>query len=107
MPYFLSNNFSKRAICNSPLHDGATIIADKKIIAAACILPVSQRNDIPKELGLRHRSALGMSQETDAKIIVVSEETGKIVLACKSRLHLDLTGEELQKLLIKPDSEHD
>ena len=99
----LENIFFK----NSPLHDGATIIADKKIIAAACILPVSQRNDIPKELGLRHRSALGMSQETDAKIIVVSEETGKIALAYKSKLHLDLTGEELQKLLIKPDSEHD
>ena len=92
----LENIFFK----NSPLHDGATIIADKKIIAAACILPVSQRNDIPKELGLRHRSALGISQETDAKVIVVSEETGKISLAYQSKLHLDLTGEELQKLLI-------
>ena len=98
----LENIFFK----NSPLHDGATIIANKKIIAAACILPVSQRNDIPKELGLRHRSALGISQETDAKVIVVSEETGKISLAYKSRLHLDLTGEELQKLLINSDPEH-
>jgi uncharacterized protein (TIGR00159 family) len=97
----LENIFFK----NSPLHDGATIIADKKIKAAACILPVSQRNDIPKELGLRHRSALGISQETDAKVIVVSEETGKISLAYKSKLHLDLTGEELQKLLIRSDSE--
>jgi len=94
----LENIFFK----NSPLHDGATIIADKKIIAASCILPVSQKNDIPKELGLRHRSALGMSQETDAKVIVVSEETGKIALAYKSKLYLDLTGEELQKLLIAP-----
>jgi len=98
----LENIFFK----NSPLHDGATIIADKKIKAAACILPVSQRTDIPKELGLRHRSALGVSQETDAKVIVVSEETGKISLAYKSKLHIDLTGEELQKLLIKSDSEH-
>jgi len=97
----LENIFFK----NSPLHDGATIISDKKIIAAACILPVSQRNDIPKELGLRHRSALGVAQETDAKVIVVSEETGKISLACRSKLYLDLTGEELQKLLIKPDIE--
>ncbi len=96
----LENIFFK----NSPLHDGATIIADKKIKAAACILPVSQRTDIPKELGLRHRSALGISQETDAKVIVVSEETGKISLAYKAKLHFDLTGEELQKLLIKSDS---
>ena len=91
----LENIFFK----NSPLHDGATIIADKKIKAAACILPVSQRNDIPKELGLRHRSALGISQETDAKVIVVSEETGKISLAHNSKLYIDLSGEELQKLL--------
>ena len=97
----LENIFFK----NSPLHDGATIIADKRIKAASCILPVSQRNDIPKELGLRHRSALGISQETDAKVIVVSEETGKISLAYKAKLHFDLSGEELQKLLIKSDDE--
>ena len=96
----LENIFFK----NSPLHDGAVIIADKKIKAASCILPVSQRNDIPKELGLRHRSALGISQETDAKVIVVSEETGKISLAYKAKLYLDLSGEELQKLLIAPVS---
>ncbi len=97
----LENIFFK----NSPLHDGATIIADKKIKAAACILPVSQKHDIPKELGLRHRSALGVSQETDAKVIVVSEETGKIALAYKGKLHLDLSGEELQKRLTKSDDE--
>ena len=84
---------------NSPLHDGAMIIVDKKIKAASCILPVSQKNDIPKELGLRHRSALGISQETDAKVIVVSEETGGISLAYNGKIHLNLTGEELQKLL--------
>lgn len=97
----LENIFFK----NSPLHDGATIIADKKIKAAACILPVSQKHDIPKELGLRHRSALGVSQETDAKVIVVSEETGKIALAYKGKLYLDLSGEELQKRLTKSDDE--
>ncbi len=85
---------------NSPLHDGAMIIVDKKIKAAACILPVSQKNDIPKELGLRHRSALGISQETDAKVIVVSEESGHISLAHRGKLHLNISGEELQKLLI-------
>ncbi len=101
----LNANLSTRLIeniffKNSPLHDGAMIIVDKKIKAASCILPVSQKNDIPKELGLRHRSALGISQETDAKVIVVSEETGHISMAHKGKLHLNLTGEELQKLLI-------
>ncbi len=90
---------------NSPLHDGAMIIADKKIKAASCILPVSQKNDIPKELGLRHRSALGISQETDAKVIVVSEETGSISVAHLGKLHLDLSGEELQKMLISKEKQ--
>ena len=85
---------------NSPLHDGAVIINKQKIKAAGCILPVSQKSDIPKELGLRHRSALGISQETDAKVVVVSEERGKISLAHQGKLHLNITGEELQKLLI-------
>ncbi len=88
---------------NSPLHDGAMIIADKKIKAAGCILPVSQKTDIPKELGLRHRSALGISQETDAKVVIVSEERGKISLAHQGRLHLNISGEELQKLLISEE----
>ncbi|MDL2257396.1 DNA integrity scanning protein DisA nucleotide-binding domain protein, partial [Bacteroidales bacterium OttesenSCG-928-I14] len=86
---------------NSPLHDGAMIIVGKKIKAAGCILPVSQRQDIPKELGLRHRSALGLSQETDAKVIIVSEERGKISLAHKGRLHVNITAEELQKMLVE------
>ena len=84
---------------NSPLHDGAIIISGKKIRAAACILPVSQKNDIPKELGLRHRSALGISQETDAKVIVVSEESGRISLAHAGRLNRNISAEKLQKLL--------
>ena len=85
---------------NSPLHDGAMIIGGKKIIAAACILPVSQSHDIPKELGLRHRSALGLSQETDAKVIIVSEETGKISLAYHGKLFINISAEELQKKLV-------
>lgn len=85
---------------NSPLHDGAMIISNKKIRAASCILPVSQSHDIPKRYGLRHRSALGLSEETDAKIIIVSEETGKISLAHKGKLHTNISAEELQKLLI-------
>jgi uncharacterized protein (TIGR00159 family) len=85
---------------NSPLHDGAMIIAGKKIKAAACILPVSQNQKIPKRFGLRHRSALGLAEETDAKIIVVSEETGTISLAYDSKLHPDVSAEQLQKMLI-------
>ncbi|MDH8701515.1 diadenylate cyclase [Dysgonomonadaceae bacterium PH5-43] len=85
---------------NSPLHDGAMIISGKKIKAASCILPVSQNHNIPKRYGLRHRSALGLSEETDAKVIIVSEETGKISLAYKAKLKSNISAEELQKLLI-------
>jgi uncharacterized protein (TIGR00159 family) len=102
----LNANISARLIeniffKNSPLHDVAMIIVGKKIKAAACILPVSQRQNIPPDLGLRHRSALGLSQETDAKVIIVSEETGKISLAYDGQLYLNISAEELQKLLIK------
>ena len=68
---------------NSPLHDGAMIISKKRIAAAGCILPVSHNLDIPKELGLRHRAALGMSQDSDAICVIVSEETGRISVAIK------------------------
>jgi uncharacterized protein (TIGR00159 family) len=84
---------------NSPLHDGAMIISRKKIKAASCILPVSQNQNIPKHLGLRHRSGLGLSQETDAKIIIVSEETGKISLAHRGELILGISAERLQQEL--------
>lgn len=66
---------------NTPLHDGALIIANDRLFAAACILPVSKRQDIPKHYGLRHRAALGLSEKTDALAIVVSEETGRISVA--------------------------
>ena len=85
---------------NSPLHDGAMIISGKRITAAACILPVSQNHDIPKHLGLRHRSGLGLSQETDAKVIIVSEETGKISLAYEGKLFHGISAEELQNKLV-------
>ena len=84
---------------NSPLHDGAMIISGKKIKAAACILPVSQNHDIPKKYGLRHRAALGLSEETDAKVIIVSEENGKISLAHAGLLYPNISAEELQKIL--------
>jgi uncharacterized protein (TIGR00159 family) len=84
---------------NSPLHDGAMIISDKRIKAAGCILPVSHDLSIPKELGLRHRAAMGISQESDAVAIVVSEETGGISVAIKGRFRLRLSAEELESIL--------
>lgn len=84
---------------NSPLHDGAMIISHKRIKAAGCILPVSHNLEIPKELGLRHRAALGVSQETDAMAIIVSEETGGISIAYHGQFHLKLTAEELERML--------
>ncbi len=84
---------------NSPLHDGAMIIADNRIKAAGCILPVAQNAVIPKELGLRHRSGLGMSMETDALVVIVSEERGKISIAHNGKLEINITAEELQQIL--------
>lgn len=84
---------------NSPLHDGAMIIDDDKIVAAGCILPVSQDMSIPKELGLRHRSALGMSLATDALCIIVSEETGNISVANGGVFRLKISGPELEAIL--------
>lgn len=86
---------------NSPLHDGAMIISRRRIRAAGCILPVSHSHEIPKELGLRHRAALGMSQESDAIVIVVSEETGRISVAMNNNFRLGLSAEELESLLTK------
>lgn len=84
---------------NSPLHDGAMIISAESIKAAACILPVAHDDNLPKEMGLRHRAALGISQVSDAKAIVVSEETGKISLAFFGELKQKLSIEELERLL--------
>jgi uncharacterized protein (TIGR00159 family) len=81
---------------NSPLHDGAMVISNHRIKAAGCILPVSHNLDIPKELGLRHRAALGMSQESDALCVIVSEETGSISTARNGLFHLRLSAEELE-----------
>jgi len=86
---------------NSPLHDGAMIISHNRIKAAGCILPVSHNLDIPKELGLRHRAAMGVSQETDALAIIVSEETGAISVAEQGTFHLRLSAEELESMLTK------
>ena len=84
---------------NSPLHDGAMIISKRRIRAAGCILPVSHDLDIPKSLGLRHRAALGISQETDALSVIVSEETGAISVAERGKFRLNLSAEELESIL--------
>lgn len=84
---------------NSPLHDGAMIIADGRIKSAGCILPVSHDTTIPRSLGLRHRSALGISQATDAFAIVVSEETGNISVAHRGSLSTRLASTELEHRL--------
>ena len=86
---------------NSPLHDGAMIIVGKKVKAAGCILPISQNPNIPAHVGLRHRAGLGISQETDAKVIIVSEERGKISFASQGRLKMNISPEELQRLLLE------
>ena len=86
---------------NSPLHVGAMIISKQRIKAAGCILPVSHDLDIPKELGLRHRAAMGMSQESDALSVVVSEETGGISVAVRGEFRLRLSAEELEGILTK------
>ena len=85
---------------NSPLHDGAMIVVGNRIKAAGCILPISQNPNIPTHLGLRHRAGLGISQETDARVIIVSEERGKISFASKGRLKMNISPEDLQRLLL-------
>lgn len=84
---------------NSPLHDGAMIIARRRIASVGCILPVSHDMNLPKHLGLRHRAALGMSQATDAICIVVSEETGNISVAKDGIMTTRVTSTDLEKML--------
>lgn len=86
---------------NSPLHDGAVIIRDDRIVAARVILPLTRAENISRRLGTRHRAALGISEETDAITIIVSEETGAISVAYRGALHRDLSGAELTSCLEK------
>lgn len=96
-PQLLVNLF----VPKTPLHDGAVVISNNKITAAACILPLADDKQISKELGTRHRAAIGISKETDSIAIVVSEETGKISIAKDGTLIADVDEETLKKLLIK------
>ena len=96
-PQLLVNLFTPK----TPLHDGAIIISNNKIEAAACILPLANDADIAKELGTRHRAGLGISKETDAIAVIVSEETGKISIAKDGNLIVDVKEEALRNILIK------
>lgn len=84
---------------NSPLHDGAMVIRDNRVFAAGCVLPLSDNAGLGKELGTRHRAALGMSEVSDAITIVVSEERGSISISQDSRLQRDLSPQLLKKVL--------
>ena len=84
---------------NSPLHDGAMVIRGGRIVAAQCILPVSHDLNIPRKLGLRHRSAMGVSEKSDAIAIIVSEETGSISVAQNGKFMLNLDAHKLEQLL--------
>ena len=84
---------------NAPLHDGATVIRNGRVYAAGCFLPLSQNYDISNMLGTRHRAALGMSENSDAVTVVVSEETGVISMAINGNLYRDLTPSLLKKRL--------
>jgi len=83
----------------SPLHDGAVILANNRICAARCILPVSERQDIPARFGLRHRAAIGLTEGTDAIVVVVSEETGQISMVKGGELSHNLSSQELRTQL--------
>jgi len=86
---------------NTPLHDGAVVIAGNKILAAACILPLTHSNNLSRELGTRHRAAIGLSETCDAVVVVVSEETGRISMARNGDLTRNLTTDILKKALGK------
>ncbi|MCI1944733.1 MAG: diadenylate cyclase CdaA [Clostridium luticellarii] len=87
-------------VVNTPLHDGATIIRNDRIISAGCFLPLTNNNELNKKLGTRHRAAIGISENSDALIIVVSEETGTISFAANGKLIRNYSKDRLKKILI-------
>lgn len=84
---------------HTPLHDGGVIIRENRIVAAGCLFPLTQRTDIAKGLGTRHRAAMGLTEETDAVVVVVSEETGTVSVSWKGRLSRDFDRERLARFL--------
>lgn len=96
-PQLLVNIFTPK----TPLHDGAVVISENRIKAAACMLPLSNDKHVSKRIGTRHRSAIGMSKESDSIVVVVSEETGKISVAKDGTLIVDVKEDALKQILIK------
>ena len=84
---------------NTPLHDGAVIIRDARIAGAACMLPLSNNTNLSRDLGMRHRAGVGMSERTDAVVVIVSEETGSISVAVDGMLKRHLTPDTFEKIL--------
>lgn len=100
----LNADLSKRAIesiffKNSPLHDGAIIISGNKIKAARCVLPVTDNTELPAQYGMRHRAALGITEQSDAVAIIVSEETGAISVAVDGKIQTNIDPEDLEQHL--------
>ena len=96
----INADLSKRLLLSifnkySPLHDGAVIIHHNKLIAARCVLPVTEQEDLPAQFGMRHRAAIGMSEATDSLVLVVSEETGQMSIAQNGIMHHNLSGHEI------------
>lgn len=96
-----SNLLENIFVVNTPLHDGATIIRNNRILASGCVLPLTSNNTINKKLGTRHRAALGLSEVSDALIIIVSEETGVVSLAINGRITRDYDKERLKSIITK------
>ena len=94
----------------TPLHDGGLVVRNDRIISAGCIFPVSQRQDLDRDLGLRHRAAIGLTEESDAVVVVVSEETRKVSICHAGRVEREFTPESLRKrlseLLLTPNHEN-
>ena len=86
---------------NSPLHDGAMVIANNRILAARCTLPITEREDIPPQFGMRHRAAIGLTEQTDAIVLVVSEETGRVSMVKDGNINVMTSISELRDSLNK------
>lgn len=86
---------------SSPLHDGAVVISDNKIKSASCILPLTDKTDLPPQFGLRHRAGIGVTEANEATAIIISEETGELSYAKQGRVKMNISFAELEKLLNK------